>query len=250
MRCCSLRDLRPHGERRRSAPPNWRSSIAPSITCCFSRLRHPDRAERFANFGPGTPHFPLWNRHFSAMYTGQRRTTKSTRFRYLQTRRGNIMAIKLTTRSVEAAQPGPKDYDIGDVSGVRLRVQPSGAKSWVSLPRWHGKQVRVTHGTYPKIPLAYARKLHADMADKIARGIDPRGARGDAAQLAKRDSLRAVCTQYLELMERRGQQRAIGQVRANLERLVFPTDLAGRPVAEIKKGEFVKLFDLVERTRG
>jgi integrase len=163
------------------------------------------------------------------------------------------MAIKLTAKSVENWKPGPDRQEIPDTSGVMLVVQPSGAKSWASRPRWQGKPIKITHGLWPAIQLAEARKKHAEAVEKIARGIDPREEQRSsnaAAGLAQRDSLRSVSEQYLTLMEKRGQQRAIHVVRANLERLVFPTELGGMPVSAIRKSEFVRLFDRVERERG
>jgi len=160
---------------------------------------------------------------------------------------------KLTAdAAAEARTTGKPVYRALDGQGGYLYAYPTGKTAIALRARIDGRPVKITYRGAP-LSAAGTAKWLADRRAEIAGKIDPRAterAAKTAAQLAKRDSLRSVCEQYLGLMEHRGQQRAIHQVRANLERLVFPTDLAGKPVTEIRKGEFVRLFDHVERQRG
>jgi integrase len=161
---------------------------------------------------------------------------------------------KLTAEAIaEARQTGKPARRALDGQSGYLYAYPTTGKTAIALrPRINGKPVKITYRGLPLTAASVTRWL-AEQRELIAQGTDPRTAERAAkvaAQLAREDSLRSVCERYLEQMERRGQQRAIGQVRANLERVVFPSSIAGRPVVDIHKGEFVKLFDHVERERG
>jgi integrase len=160
---------------------------------------------------------------------------------------------KLTTDVVtEAKQTGKPARRALDGQSGYLYGYPTGKTSIRLRPRINGKPANITYKGPTPTAAGIARWL-AEQRDLIGRGTDPRAAERAAkvaVQLAQKDTLRSVCEDYLALQERRGQQRTIGQVRKNLERLVFDTDLAGRPVGEIRKSEFVRLLDHVERTRG
>src|SRR5215471_5246712 len=160
---------------------------------------------------------------------------------------------KLTAEATaEAKTTGKPARRALDGQAGYLYGYPSGKTAIALRPRVNGKPVKITYKGPPLTAAGVTRWL-AEQRDLVAKGTDPRAAARtakEAAQLAKRDSLHSVCLRYLELMEHRGHQRAIGQVRANLARSVFPSDLAGKPVMEIRKGEFVRLFDDVERGRG
>jgi integrase len=142
-----------------------------------------------------------------------------------------------------------------DGQGGMLVAQPSGKEPSIAL-RYRrpgtGKTAKLTYKGPPLTAAGVTAWLSA-RREEVARGADPGDAVREekvAAQLAQKDSLRAVCGRYLTLQESRGLQRQIGAVRKNLERLVFCTDLAGKPVTEIRKSEFVALRDHVEEHRG
>ena len=101
------------------------------------------------------------------------------------------------------------------------------------------------------LTLADARAAAAAAMAEVARGRDPaeakRGARATAA-----NTLQAIAEAHLRNEEGRpaGQRlRTIDQRRATFERLIFPK-LGVRPIAEIRRGEIVKLMDQVEASRG
>jgi hypothetical protein len=83
-------------------------------------------------------------------------------------------AAVLTQRRVETAKPGKDRQESPDklVPGLRLIIQPSGARSWAVRSRIHGKPVKVTLGAFPLLSLAKARELgrEAILAAKGGRG--------------------------------------------------------------------------------
>jgi integrase len=82
---------------------------------------------------------------------------------------------RLTELSVRKAQPQVKAYVVWDAQqrGLALRVQPTGAKSWVTVYSRHGRSRWLTLGAADAIGLADARMLAAEAMLAVARGKDP-----------------------------------------------------------------------------
>jgi integrase len=162
---------------------------------------------------------------------------------------------RLTAIAVENIKPGPRRREIPDsgCQGLYLVVQPSGRKSWAVRYRFQGTPRKLTLDG--ALTLASARKAATDALHVLERGHDPAAAKKSAkvrAELAAANTLRAVAEAYLVSEERKPADkrlRTIDQRRTTFERLIFPV-LGGRPVADIKRSEIVKLLDHVEAERG
>jgi integrase len=162
---------------------------------------------------------------------------------------------KLTAIAVENIKPGPRRREIPDsgCQGLYLVVQPSGRKSWAVRYRFQGTPRKLTLDG--ALTLATARKAATDALHVLERGHDPAAAKKSAkvrAELAAANTLRAVAESYLVYEERKPADkrlRTIEQRRATFERLIFPV-LGGRPIADIRRSEIVKLLDHVEAERG
>src|SRR5262245_49973895 len=93
------------------------------------------------------------------------------------------MAKRLTAITVENARPKATRYELADGStGLRLCVQPSGAKSWIvryRRPPPDRRTAKVTADTFAS--LAEARKWAAAMLAELAQGRDPGVSKRDAA---------------------------------------------------------------------
>jgi integrase len=85
----------------------------------------------------------------------------------------------LTDRYLQSLKGSPdgRPYDVRDaeVRGLRVRVMPSGERSFVLLARFQpdANPTRRALGTYPALGLAAARDRARKWRDLIARGIDP-----------------------------------------------------------------------------
>jgi integrase len=162
---------------------------------------------------------------------------------------------KLTAIAVESIKPGPRRREIPDsgCQGLYLVVQPSGRKSWAVRYRFQGTPRKLTLDS--ALTLATARKAATDALHVLERGHDPAAAKKSAkvgAELAAANTLRAVAESYLVGEERKPADkrlRTIASRRATFERLIFPR-IGGRPVADIRRSEIVKLLDHVEAERG
>lgn len=133
------------------------------------------------------------------------------------------------------------DYFDDGRAGLALRVSRMGSKSWTYHFTLGGRRVRMTFGTYPANGVAKAHTLADEARAALEAGRDPRSA------LAKPETLKAVCEEWYE---REGKALRTGEDRkATLERLVYPT-LGGRPIADIRRSDIVRLLDRIEDDSG
>ena len=64
-------------------------------------------------------------------------------------------------------------YPVGGVSGLLLRVTPSGARQWILRAKIGNRRPDMGLGPYPEVSLAQARDKAREMKEKIRNGIDP-----------------------------------------------------------------------------
>jgi integrase len=98
-------------------------------------------------------------------------------------------------------------------------------------------------GKVGALTLEDARAKGREWLKLVAAGADP----AQAAIAAERDTLRAICEDYLA---RDGAKlRSADWVRATLTRLVYHT-LGSRPITAIRRSDIVRLLDQIEDQRG
>ncbi|OQW86208.1 MAG: integrase [Rhodoferax ferrireducens] len=67
----------------------------------------------------------------------------------------------------------PGQHPVGTVSGLRLFIKPSGAKSWVLRTMVGASRKDIGLGGYPEVTLAMAIERARDAKDGIQKGVDP-----------------------------------------------------------------------------
>ncbi len=84
------------------------------------------------------------------------------------------MPAKLTRSLVEKSTPESKPFEIVDAKepGLRLRVQPSGKKSWIAVYKVDGRKTRRTLGNALHISPTAARTAAKEILIEAAKGID------------------------------------------------------------------------------
>ena len=144
--------------------------------------------------------------------------------------------VALTDAAVRVAKATKTARDIADgtVSGLYLRVLPSGRKGWALRVRHQGRNIRVDVGDYPATGLAEARDL-ARAARKLAeRGENPEHAIRPP-QAAPGKTVTAAINRWLETkagnrslpMERRRMQIHVEAVMGDREiKAISRADLA------------------------
>jgi integrase len=153
----------------------------------------------------------------------------------------------LTDFAVVNAKPKSEGYEISDGGqrGLRLAVQPSGAKSWVVRFR-HPVSGKSRKMTLPAgISLAAARKLASDAMFGLAQGIDPIDAKREqkkADAAAVEGTVRAVGQMFLDI----GAPARSRDVYERVLDRVFD-HLGDRQVTDLKRSEIVAMLDKIER---
>ncbi|MCQ2997252.1 Arm DNA-binding domain-containing protein [Pseudomonas syringae] len=114
--------------------------------------------------------------------------------------------MPLTDTAVRQSKPKDKDYSLSDSDGLALFVSTRGVKSWHFRYSWHGKQPRISLGTYPEITLREARELRDQSRALVAKGIDPRTNRRQVQQAAaasQENTFEAVANRWYEFKKPR-----------------------------------------------
>jgi integrase len=159
------------------------------------------------------------------------------------------MAKRLTAISIENLKPSASRREIPDGNGLYLILQPSGAKSWAVRYRFAGKPRKLTlKGA--GLSLAGARKAAADALLEVEHHRDPGETKRTAEEKAADEAantVRAVCEEFIR--REGGRLRTVDERQRTLRRLVYPK-LGGRPVADLKRTEIIRLLDHIEDTSG
>jgi integrase len=154
----------------------------------------------------------------------------------------------LTDRGIAALKPAKGAYQLvwdAVVPGLAVRVTDKGTKAFVLVARYPGSPNPTARslGKVGALTLEDVREKAREWLKFIAAGTDP----ASVALAAERDTLRAICEDYLG---RDGAKlRSVDWVRATLTRLVYPT-LGSKPITAIRRSDIVRLLDQIEDERG
>jgi integrase len=160
--------------------------------------------------------------------------------------------MPLTDTAVRQAKPRDKDFTLTDSDGLSLFVAANGTKSWHFRFSWHGKQPRISLGTYPEIGLRDARELRDEARGQVAKGIDPRTARRQAQQAASASqghTFAAVAERWYEFKKPRltpAKKGGTAQSRLYLDKDLIPV-LGRMPIAEIRRADVLAAVRRVEK---
>lgn len=84
-----------------------------------------------------------------------------------------VSAMKFTDSYIRNLKPEQKWFEQIELSGLGLRVMPSGTKSWIYRFTLNSKRYKMTLGKYPGISLKQARELHIQAENLKQQGINP-----------------------------------------------------------------------------
>jgi integrase len=145
-----------------------------------------------------------------------------------------------------------REYFDASFGGLALRVTEKGHKSWNLFYRVHGRQRRLTLGSYPALMPADARKRAADALHKVDQGRDP-GAEKLAIRnspLPALDTFETVLADYLAQHGQRNlKQSTFDETKRSLERDVVERGKWKHiPITEISKRHVLKLVNDIAAT--
>jgi integrase len=155
---------------------------------------------------------------------------------------------KFTDIGIQALKATAAYYEVVDVSGLRIGIQPTGAKSFLTRYRRPDdrKTAKLTHGRYGLIGLAEARICHAEALAAVAAGTDP----GRGQEVVRHaNNMEQHVTEFLER-----QRRLVGAGHLQQARLTL-VDRAvvawrGRPIDKITRRDVRELVEPLVETCG
>lgn len=159
--------------------------------------------------------------------------------------------MPLTDTAVRQAKPRDKDYSLTDSAGLALFVAAKGAKSWHFRFSWHGRQPRISLGTYPEISLKQARERRDQARALVAKGIDPRSARREEKLTASTGAVKTfevVAEEWYDFKAPRmvaARKGGATQSRMYLDKDLIPS-LGKLPVSDIRRSDVLSTMRRVE----
>jgi integrase len=157
------------------------------------------------------------------------------------------MRKTLSDKGILALKPRAARYAFPDPEqrGLYVRVQPSGAKSFVAVSLDpHGKQVWATIGAADVLSIAEARERARDAVRRIRDGLP-----AFEAPTKKPETFQDVAEQWLRRHVRGNGLRSEAEVTRLLQRHVYPS-WKGRPLRDLRRSDVAELLDQVEDEHG
>lgn len=146
---------------------------------------------------------------------------------------------RLTTRRAEALRPREAQYEVrdGEVTGLLLRVQPSGAKRWGFRARQEGRQRYIPLGGFPDLSPDAARRRAREIRVRLDKGERPADERKQRRQAPTLGKL------WSEYEEREVPNKAPSTQRNDRSRWKRHLEyLASRKAADVSKAEVSRLL--------
>ena len=156
------------------------------------------------------------------------------------------MPVKNLTAQWVAKAPAPPagrvDYFDQRVTGLGLRLSPTGGKSWFVMYRVKGdpKKRRLTLDSYPALTLADARQRAQEVLLAASRGQDP-GA--EKQELLSAATFAAMAAEYLEKHAKR-KKRSWREDARVIDRELIP-EWGRRKVHDIRRSDVLSLLDAI-----
>jgi integrase len=164
------------------------------------------------------------------------------------TKSGAPTRITKATIGKLTCPPGQQEafYWDGEISGLGLRVYPSGRKTWVLQYRdTSGRTRRHPIGQASAIDPAAARKLASDLVRRVAGGANPSVERRQAREAA---TVGDIFEAYLVHAEKEQRPSSFDQTRRNLRK--YAARLHREAVAEIDRAAVSRLHQLLGTEAG
>lgn len=156
--------------------------------------------------------------------------------------------MKLTNLTCKNAKPSDKPYKLFDGGGLYLEVMPNGNRYWRFKYRMHGKENRISLGSFPDVSLTDAREHHRQELKRINDGIDPSLERQKKKRLSSIEAAQtfeAVAREWHSRYTSRWTKRYSESLLRRLEQNVFP-DVGNVPVDQLTAPDVVTCLKKIE----
>ena len=166
------------------------------------------------------------------------------------------MRARFSDRLLQSIKPPPageRPLDLWDdvVRGLGFRVGHSGSRTFHTMVRVHGRQVRQVIGPYPAVKLKEAREEAGEIIRQARKGVNPREERRRVrreAERAQRDTFALVVEDFIEKYAKPRNRRWADTDRT-FKVNVIPA-WGTRPIASITRREVIYLLEKIDKERG
>lgn len=155
----------------------------------------------------------------------------------------------LSDMQCRTAKPKTKPYKLFDSEGLYLEVHPSGGKYWRQKYRIYGKEKRISHGTYPDVPLIEARQKRNEVKGDLQSGLDPvlvRLEKQQTAALAQAETFEKVAQEWFGKQVSHWTGRYSQSVKFRLEKYAF-SEIGDYPIHMIKPPVMLSCLQKIEK---
>lgn len=156
--------------------------------------------------------------------------------------------MPLSDLAIRKLKPADKPYKASDERGLYLSVIPSGKKLWRFKYRFNGKELLISFGGYPDVPLARAREKREDARKLLAEGINPsenRKAQKAAKAGRAANSFEVIAREWFEARKDTWALSHSKRLIRRLENDVFPW-IGEKAIAEITPPEILSVMRRIE----
>jgi len=158
--------------------------------------------------------------------------------------------MALTDLKIRKAKTETRPYKMSDGGGLFVLVKPNGSKLWQQKYRHLGKERLLSHGQYPDVTLAQARKKRDEARSLLAEGGDPsvqKRIEQIEAETQARTTFLLVAEEYIQQSYDR--ELADATMRKKIWHIhTLAEPLHHRPINEISAAEILHLLKKVEHS--
>ena len=150
----------------------------------------------------------------------------------------------LTDRKIRTARAAGSVYYLNDGAGLRLRIRPDGAQSWVYRYRVHGREGMIGFGNFPAVSLETARKSAGEANKQVAAGLNPateKRLKKAGQALASTSTFKAIGDEWLEHNKPHWSATHYERNEGLLRRLLYPT-LGKLPISSISEAALLRVL--------
>ena len=152
----------------------------------------------------------------------------------------------LTDRKIRTTRPTKAVSYLNDGAGLRLRIRPDGAQSWVFRYRINGKEGTIGLGSFPAISLDAARRSAEAANKQVTAGLNPsteKRLKQAGQTLASTSTFRAIGNEWLEHNKPHWSATHYERNEGLLRRLLYPS-LGRLPITSITEASLLRVLAL------
>jgi len=151
----------------------------------------------------------------------------------------------LTDTKVKNLKPKETQYRVSDSNGLYIEVRNTGSKYWRQNYRYNNKQKTLSHGVYPRVSLAKARKLRDEALEQLTDGLDP-AKQKRLLKATRLNTFGSIALEWFEKQQENWKPAYAQKLWHQLEKDVLPY-LENEPITQVTVTDLFNILKRVEQ---